>query len=54
MKGNKNVKLSKQDVKNIPLEKRLILQERLERQIAKNNYVRGILGVDGGHPPGRM
>lgn len=52
MKKSSNIKISKQDIAEIPLEKKLILKERLERQMAKDNYVRGIQGVDGGRPPG--
>jgi hypothetical protein len=44
----KNIKPSHQDVKEIPMEKRLILQERMERQAAHDHYTMGIQGKDGG------
>jgi len=44
----KNIKPSKQDVHEIPMEKRLIIQERLERMAAHQHYTLGIQGRDGG------
>ncbi|HWY79569.1 MAG TPA: hypothetical protein VNW29_04375 [Candidatus Sulfotelmatobacter sp.] len=43
----KNIKPSPKDIQEIPFETRLIMQERLERKIAKDNYTHGIMGVDG-------
>lgn len=51
MKKLGNIKISKQDKQEIPFEKRLILQERMERKIAKDNYTHGIMGVDGNGIP---
>lgn len=48
MKKITNIKPSPKDVQEIPFETRLIIQERLERQMAHDHYTMGIQGRDGG------